>query len=137
MSSQLLVKTSDILSLAKEFQHRSEIYHATGGVHSAALCDTSSILLFSEDIGRHNALDKIFGECMLNDIPADDKIIVSSGRISSEMLLKVSRRQIPVIVSKSAPTDLGIKLTSDLGITLIGYVRGKRMNIYTEVWRVT
>ncbi len=136
VTSDLRVKTGDILSLVRDFQHHSEIYRATGGVHSAALCDNENILLFTEDIGRHNALDKIFGECMLDDISVDDKIIVSSGRISSEMLLKVARRKVPVIVSKSAPTDLGIKLANDLGITLIGYVRGKRMNVYTENWRV-
>jgi len=133
----LQVKTHEILSLVRQFQYRSEVYRATHGVHSAALCDTDNILLFSEDIGRHNALDKIFGECILNSIPVNDRIIITSGRISSEMLLKVTKRQVPVIVSKSAPTDLGVKLANDLGITLIGFVRGKRMKVYTEDWRVT
>ena len=73
---------------------------------------------------------------MLSNIPVSDKIIVSSGRISSETLHKVARRKVPVVVSKSAPTDLGIKLANDLGITLIGYVKGKRMNVYMENWRV-
>ncbi|MFC2039053.1 formate dehydrogenase accessory sulfurtransferase FdhD [Chloroflexota bacterium] len=136
VETDLKVSTGQILSLVKEFQHRSEIYRSTGGVHSAALCHENEILLFSEDIGRHNALDKIFGECFLNDIPTDERIIVSSGRISSEMLLKVAKRNVPVIVSKSAPTDMGIKLANDLGITLIGFVRGKRMNAYTNSHRI-
>ena len=136
IESSLKVSIRDILALVAEFQHRSEVYRATGGVHSAALCDTKSLLIFSEDIGRHNAIDKIFGQCLLEDIPTDDRIVITSGRISSEILLKVARRNVPIIVSKSAPTNLGVKLANDLGITLLGFVRGKRMNAYTHDWRI-
>jgi FdhD protein len=136
VESQVRISALEVLELAKEFQHHSEIYSATHGVHSAALCDTKNILVFSEDIGRHNAIDKIFGECILKDIPTDDRMIVTSGRISSEILLKVAKRNIPLLVSKSAPTDLGVKLANDLGVTLIGFVRGKRMNVYSNDWRV-
>jgi FdhD protein len=121
----------------REFQHRSQVYRTTGGVHSAALCDTGSILLFNEDIGRHNAIDKIFGECILRDISVDDRIIITSGRVSSEILLKVIKRNIPILISKSAPTDLGVRLANDLGVTLVGFVRGERMNVYSNGWRVT
>ena len=130
------VPAQDVFTLAGEFQHRSHVFRTTGGVHSAALCDTKSILLFSEDIGRHNAIDKIFGECLLQDIPTDDRLIITSGRISSEILLKVAKRNIPILISRSAPTDLGVKLADDLGITLLGFVRGKRMNAYTNDWRI-
>ena len=136
VESRTQMSTHQVLSLTSDFQHRSQIYRATGGVHSAALCDTKSILIFSEDIGRHNAIDKIFGECILEDIPTDGRMIITSGRISSEILLKVARRDIPIIISKSAPTDLGVRLANDLGITLIGFVRGKRMNAYTNNWRI-
>jgi FdhD protein len=137
VESKIEISTLEVLALANEFQHRSQIYRATGGVHSAALCDNKDILVFSEDIGRHNALDKIFGECILNDITTDDHIIITSGRVSSEILLKVAQRNIPIIVSKSAPTDLGVKLADDLGVTLVGFVRGKRMNVYTHAGRIT
>ncbi len=130
------VLTHEVLSLVSDFQHRSQVYRATGGVHSAALCDTKSILVFSEDIGRHNSIDKIFGECFLRGIPTDDRIIITSGRISSEILLKVARKNIPILISKSAPTDLGVRLANDLGVTLVGFVRGERMNVYTNGWRV-
>ena len=136
IQSQLRISAREVFDLVKEFQHRSHVYRATGGVHSAALCNTKSILVFSEDIGRHNAIDKVFGECMLTDIPMDDCLIITSGRISSEILLKVAKRKIPVIISISAPTNLGVRLADDLGITLIGFVRGKRMNVYTNGWRV-
>jgi len=134
--SNIEITPHQVLSLVKDFQHRSEIYRATGGVHSAALCDTGSILVFSEDIGRHNAIDKIFGECLMNDIPTSDRVVITSGRISSEILLKVAKRNIPIIVSKSAPTDLGVKLATNLGITLLGFVRGRRINAYANNWRI-
>ena len=136
VQSEIRISALEVFDLVKEFQHRSEVFRATGGVHSAALCDTHSILVFSEDIGRHNALDKVFGECILKDIPTDNRIAVTSGRVASEILLKVARRNVPVLISKSAPTNLGIRLADSLGITLIGFVRGKRMNVYTNRWRV-
>jgi len=137
VESRIQISAHEVLSLVSDFQHRSQVYRATGGVHSAALCDTKSILVFSEDIGRHNAIDKIFGECILKDIPTDERLVITSGRISSEILLKVARRNIPIIISKSAPTDLGVRLANDLGITLLGFVRGKRMNAYTNDWRIS
>ena len=136
VESQITISAPQVFALVNQFQHHSQVYKATGGVHSAALCDTKNILAFSEDIGRHNAIDKIFGECILTDLPTEDRLIITSGRISSEILLKVARRNIPILISKSAPTDLGLKLAADLGITLIGFARGKRMNVYTDSWRV-
>ncbi len=132
----MTVSASQIFALAKKFQLSSETYRSTGGVHSAALCNNTGILVFAEDIGRHNAIDKIFGRCLLDGIPTDDCMIITSGRIASEILLKVARRHIPLIISKSAPTELGVRLAGDFGITLIGFVRGKRMNVYTNDWRV-
>ena len=136
VESRLEVAAHDVLTLVSDFQHRSLVYKETGGVHSAALCDTRDILIFSEDIGRHNAVDKIFGECLLKDITTDNRLIITSGRVSSEILLKVAKRSIPVLVSKSAPADLGVKLATDLGVTLVGFARGKRMNVYAHGWRI-
>ncbi len=136
IDSQTTLSVTDVLSLAKAFLQYSQTYKTTGGVHSAALCDRANILMFAEDIGRHNALDKIFGQCFLESIPTEDTLIVSSGRISSEMLLKVAKRLVPVVISKSAPTALAVRLAEKLGITLVGFVRGKRMNVYTHDWRI-
>ena len=133
---QTRLSASRVFSLMDDFVQRSKVFKATGGVHSAALCDTNGILVFGEDIGRHNAIDKIFGECLLKDIATDNRLIITSGRVSSEILLKVAKRNIPILISKSAPTDLGVKLANDLGVTLVGFVRGKRMNVYTNSWRV-
>jgi len=137
IASETAISSVDVFALVKEFQHRSQMYKMTGGVHSAALCNTESIMLFNEDIGRHNAIDKIFGECVLNGISVDGRIIVTSGRVSSEILLKVVKRSIPILISRSAPTSMGVRLADDLGVTLIGFVRGERMNVYTGGWRVT
>jgi len=136
VESQTEISADEVFALANEFQHGSEVYLATHGVHSAALCDRKSILVFSEDIGRHNAIDKIFGKCLLEDIPTDDRVIITSGRISSEILHKVAKRGIPIIISIAAPTNLGVKIADNLGITLIGSVRGKKMNVYTNDWRI-
>ncbi|MFC1999584.1 formate dehydrogenase accessory sulfurtransferase FdhD [Chloroflexota bacterium] len=136
VESDIRVSPQEIFALVNEFQHNSEVYKNTHGVHSAALCDRESILLFSEDIGRHNAVDKVIGESILKDIPTDDKMIIISGRISSEMLLKAAKIRIPVVISIAAPTNLGVKVASDLGITLVGFVRPKRMTVYSGSWRI-
>ena len=136
VESQMEISADEVFTLVNEFQHGSEVYLATHGVHSAALCDRKSILVFNEDIGRHNAIDKIFGKCLLEDIPTDDRVVITSGRISSEILHKVAKRSIPIIISIAVPTNQGIRIADNLGITLIGSVRGKRMNVYTNDWRV-
>ena len=136
IETPLPIAASQIFNLVNEFQQRSAMHKMTGGVHSAALCDAAHILVFAEDIGRHNAIDKIFGQCLLADIPTAARLLITSGRISSEMVLKAARGKIPVLVSKSAPTDLGVKLAQELGMTLIGFVRGGRMNVYAHDWRV-
>ncbi len=134
--SQTKISADEVFALVNEFQHNSQLYLTTHGVHSAALCDRKNILVFSEDIGRHNAIDKIFGKCLLEDIPTADRVIITSGRITSEILHKVAKRGIPILVSISAPTNLGVKIAESLGITLIASVRGKKMNVYTCGWRV-
>jgi FdhD protein len=136
IESQMKILADEIFMLVNEFQHSSEVYLTTHGVHSAALCDNKSILVFSDDIGRHNAIDKIFGRCLLENILTNDRMIITSGRISSEILHKVAKRGIPIIISISAPTNLGVRIADNLGITLIGSVRGKRMNVYTHAERI-
>ncbi|TET26984.1 formate dehydrogenase accessory sulfurtransferase FdhD [Candidatus Aerophobetes bacterium] len=137
LDSKLTISSDEIIELMRKLQHRSRLYRSTGGVHSAALASREDILIFSEDIGRHNAVDKVLGHCILDGIPLDDKVTLTSGRVSSEIVLKVARANIPIIISRSAPTMLGAKLASHLGVTLVGFARGRRMNIYTHEERVT
>jgi len=136
ITSQIEISADEIFLLMDKFVLSSRIFKNTGGVHSAALCDKRDLLLFREDIGRHNAIDKVFGECLLKDVNTNERIIMTSGRVSSEILLKVAKRNVPLLISKSAPTDMGIQLSQDFGITLVGFVRGRRMNVYTHGWRV-
>ncbi len=136
VESEITFAPSHFFTLMEDFQSRSAIFKVTGGVHSAALADSEHIILFSEDIGRHNAVDKVFGECLLENIPAQDRILLISGRVSSEILFKIARRKVPIIVSRSAPTNLAIRAANYLGITLIGFVRGQRMNVYANDWRI-
>lgn len=136
IESDIKISPTAIIALMLEFQTRSEIYQKTHGVHGAALCDDTGILLFKEDIGRHNAIDKLFGHCLLKEISLSDRVIMTTGRISSEILFKVAKRNIPVLVSRSAPTDLAVDLAHEIGITLIGSVRGGHMNVYAGEWRI-
>ncbi len=129
------VTVSEIFDLVQQFQKRSGLYLTTHGVHSAALCD-GDILVFAEDIGRHNAIDRVFGKCLLEDIPVAGRMVVTSCRVSSEILLKVARRTIPIIISIAAPTDITIKLADSLGVTIIGSVGGDSMNVFTHHRRV-
>lgn len=136
VESSVTVTPEEVLALVKEFDKRSEIYQATNGVHSAALCESENILVFSNDLGRHNAIDKVFGECILKGIPTENRMVITSGRTPSEMVLKVAKGKIPILISVSVPTDLGMRLANDLGITIIGFVRGGKMNIYTGGRRI-
>lgn len=136
----IMTKTSitprQIFHLMKTMQKASTDFQATGGVHNAALGTVDDILITRTDIGRHNALDKIYGHMLEQQISARNKVIVFSGRISSEVLLKISKMGIGIIISTSAPTNLALKLAVDLGITAIGFVRGDKMNVYTHPNRV-
>ncbi|MHB8908158.1 MAG: formate dehydrogenase accessory sulfurtransferase FdhD [Syntrophales bacterium] len=134
--SDLRVTPGEVLALSRRFQGNSELYRSTHGVHSAALCDTREVLVFAEDIGRHNAIDKVLGRCLIEKIAVADRILVTSGRISSEILFKAAASGIPVLISKSAPTDMGVDLAKELGLTIIGFVRGGGMSVYAGKERV-
>jgi len=136
ITSDFSVSAGEIMNLNGRFQVHSDVYRDTHGVHSAALCDRENILVFAEDIGRHNAVDKVFGRCAREGISLKDRMMIVSGRISSEILFKVARRNIPVLVSKSVPTDMGVALARDFGMTLVGFARGKRMQIYAGEQRM-
>lgn len=136
VESELKVPSAMISRLAGELEERSRLYQQTHGVHNAALAENGEIIIFHEDIGRHNTLDKILGQCFLEGIPLVDKIIVFSGRVSSEILLKTAKMNIPLLISRSVPTDLTLDLARDLGITVIGFARGKSFKVYTHPERI-
>jgi FdhD protein len=123
-------------TIFNEFQQKSELFRLTGCFHSAAISDGKRILAFAEDIGRHNAVDKVIGYSILHDIPFRAKLMFVSCRLSSEIVSKCLRWKIPIVASRSAPTDLAVEISETSGITLIGFVRGDRLNVYTNTQRV-
>ncbi|MED4989438.1 formate dehydrogenase accessory sulfurtransferase FdhD [Parageobacillus toebii] len=131
------VHVDQCFRLMRLLQERSTDFQATGGIHNAALCTPNELVIVRSDIGRHNALDKIYGYCLQHDLQLSDKLIAFSGRVSSEVLLKVSKMGIGIILSKSAPTTLALELANDLGITVVGFIRGQTFNVYTHVDQIT
>lgn len=137
IESSLQISTKRVFYLMQRLGEASELYKMTGGVHNAALATVEDLVLFRADIGRHNAVDKIYGQCFLDTIFLSDKILVTTGRITSEILIKTSRMGIPLLISRSAATSMAISLAEQVGVTLIGYVRGKNLIVYTGRERVT
>ncbi len=135
-STNLQIKASEITDLMKIFHAKSLIFKNTGGVHSAAICNSKEIIYFEEDIGRHNSIDKIIGKCFMNSIPLYDKILLSSGRIFKDTIEKCRTTGIPIIISRSAPSDCAIEIAINSNITLVGFARANRMNIYSHPQRI-
>ncbi|MBU1345231.1 MAG: formate dehydrogenase accessory sulfurtransferase FdhD [Proteobacteria bacterium] len=136
IDSDLVISTEAITLLMDEFQLKSVGYKTTGGVHSAGISDGKRILVFKEDIGRHNAIDKAIGNLLLKRVSLKDKILLTSGRVTSEVVTKAVRAGIPILISRSSPTDMAITLSEYSGVTLIGFARKKRMNLYAHIERV-
>ena len=131
-----LVKPEAIGHLVEMLFESQELYRETGGVHTSALSDGEKVLLSAEDIGRHNTLDKIAGLCLMKNIWPKTRILITTGRISSEMLQKAARLQAPILISRTSPSSLSIEMAERYGITLIGYARRHRYNVYSNGQRV-
>ncbi len=123
--------------LVEQFFEAQTLYRKTGGVHSSALSDGEKIVVIADDIGRHNTLDKISGLCLLNDISPEIRILITTGRISSEMLQKAARMSSPILISRTSPSSLSIEMAERYGITLIGYARRHRFSVYSNPQRVS
>ncbi|PLY06222.1 MAG: sulfurtransferase FdhD [Arcobacter sp.] len=130
------VKAETISSEIKKFYEDSELYLLTGCVHKAMLYLEDKTTVTAEDIGRHNAIDKVVGLCKLRGLDTTKSVLFVSGRLSSEMVVKAVMHKIPIIVSRTAPTHLGVTTAHTHGLTLIGFARGKKMNIYTHSGRI-
>jgi len=122
--------------LMEQLLGAQELYRRTGGVHTSVLSDGESIIVSAEDIGRHNTLDKIAGQCLLNNVELSRRILLTTGRISSEMMQKAARLGAAVVISRTSPSALSIKMAEAWGITLIGYARRHQFNVYTHPERV-
>ncbi|MGP4068353.1 formate dehydrogenase accessory sulfurtransferase FdhD [Halobacillus sp. B29] len=134
--NQFTLSPESCMQLMESFHENAHTFQRTGGVHQAAIASDGKIETQFSDIGRHNALDKLYGHVIKNGGRKKDHVIIFSGRISSEVLLKVSKMGIGCLLSKSAPTDLALQLAADLNITAVGFIRGGRMNVYTHPERI-
>ncbi|NLL21217.1 MAG: formate dehydrogenase accessory sulfurtransferase FdhD [Firmicutes bacterium] len=137
VNSDLVATPAEVLSLMEQLLEKMELYRLSGGVHTSALSDTRKLLVVAEDIGRHNTLDKIQGECLARGLQTRDLLLLTTGRISSEMLYKAAKMQVPFIVSRHSPTKNAISLACDLGITLVGHARGGSLLVYSHPERLS
>jgi FdhD protein len=124
------MRQSIIYALLREITQYNQIYRKAGAVHGCGLCQESKLLMFAEDVGRHNAADAISGRMWLDGIPGEDKILYTTGRLTSEIVLKAAQMRIPVLLSRSGITYLGLEIAQDLGLTVIGRAKGMRHLIY-------
>ncbi len=130
------VDPGSLFPLIKELYLEAHSYRESRGIHAAALAEGGKLLIVTEDVGRHNAIDKACGEAMLRGIPTTGKIMLATGRISSEMLRKGAHMGTPIVVSRTSATTLSIELAKRLGLTLIGYVRGDSFYVYSHPERL-
>jgi FdhD protein len=130
LDARLRVRPAELAARMKDLFTAAVHYQRSRGIHGAALADRERLLVVAEDVGRHNAVDKVKGEALLRGIPTEDRLLLSTGRISSEMLLKAARMGVPVVASRTSPTEMAVGLAEQLGITVCGYVRPDGLNVY-------
>ena len=136
LDKETKIKTSWIYTISKKVNTRPSLYLKAGALHGCVLCKNDSPLIYVEDVGRHNAVDKIAGWMFLNKENANDKIFYTTGRLTSEMVIKTVQMGIPILISRSGFTESGVKLAKEAGLTLIGRAKGKRMIIANGIDRV-
>ncbi len=136
LNADARVHTSWLYELQKKINTAPSLYLKAGAIHGCVLCEEDKPLIYVEDVGRHNAVDKIAGYMLLNNIPADDKSFYSTGRLTSEMVIKTVKMGIPVLLSRSGFTAWGVELAKQAGLTLIGRMRGKRFVVLAGEERV-
>jgi FdhD protein len=132
----LALAASDINRLQREFNERCELFRRTGAVHSVALADKDGLLVFFEDVARHNALDKVIGEMVLRGLSPVNKVLIFSGRLAADMLQKICAIGVKLLIAPGAPTAAGVSMAGENGITLLGFVRKDNINIYTHEHRI-
>ncbi len=128
--------TASVFALMQDLNRLAEQYRCHGGIHSAAVGDESGLLLYAEDLGRHNTFDRIAGEALFRDLDLAGKMLVTSGRVSTEMVAKAARLGIVLIASRTSPTNMAIEMCEAAGISLIGYLRGESFELYSHPDRI-
>ena len=131
------VEVKILLESTKQLNTLAEVFRKTGGVHVAAIYSREGELIaLAEDVGRHNAVDKVIGECALKRVNFQNCFLALSGRLTGDIVLKAVRMQVPIVVSMAAAINSGVEVAKRTGMTLVGFARGKRMNVYTHSERI-
>jgi FdhD protein len=136
VSEDFRLPPAQITDLVEKLFDSQQLYRETGGVHTSALSDGLRVILSAEDIGRHNTLDKIAGMALMKDLWPHRRVLLTTGRISSEMLQKAARMGVAITISRTSPSSLSIQLAEAWNITLIGYARRTRFNVYAHPERI-
>jgi FdhD protein len=137
VTSPFCADAETMLGMERTMREAQVLHREVGGVHAVALFDAAGeLVVLCEDVGRHNAVDKAVGHCLLRSIPLDDKIVLCSGRLSYEMVTKAIRVGLPILCSVSTPTALAVQIAEEFGLTLVGYLRGRRMAVYAHAERI-
>lgn len=136
LESTITIAPQQLAELLIEMQQRATLYARSRGVHTAALADGEQLIVLAEDVGRHNTIDKLRGACLLEQIDSRDKILLCTGRISSEMINKAARMGCPIIASRTSPTSMSVQLAQQWNITLAGYVRREQLKVYAHPERL-
>ena len=124
------VKQSDIYALLKNLSSYNDVYRNAGAVHGCALCEGTDVLIFVEDVGRHNAVDAIAGRMWLEGIEGEDKLFYTTGRLTSEMVIKIAHMRIPILLSRSGVTQMGYQLARDLNVMMFSRAKGRHFLVY-------
>ena len=136
LDSSLAIAPERLFELMNAMQQRGSLYARARGVHTSALSDGERLIVTAEDVGRHNTIDKLRGACLVEGIEPRGLILLSTGRISSEMINKAARMGCPIVASRTSPTSMSVRLAREWNITLAGYVRRGSMNVYTHPERL-
>ncbi len=136
LTSPASITPEQVVRLMRKLHRASNLHRAVGGIHTSALAEGEELVCAMEDVGRHNTVDKLAGYCLRRGLPMRDRVLLTSGRVSSEMLAKAARMGTPVVVSRTSPTSLAVDLARAWNITLIGYVRGRGFRVYAGGHRV-
>ncbi len=136
LDSSRTVRVAKIFAMMRELNHSAMLYRECRGVHTSALTDGEQLLALAEDVGRHNTLDKVRGDCLMRGVETRDNMLITTGRVSSEMITKAAKMQVPIVVSRTSPTNLAVQLARAWHITLIGYARGGEMQVYAGIERI-
>jgi FdhD protein len=136
LKNEFHLPAESVRRLVTDLFDSQELYRQVGGVHTSALSTGYEVVVSAEDIGRHNTIDKLAGLCLMEKIPMNQRVLLSTGRISSEMLQKAARMRVPVVISRTSPSSLSVELADRWGITLIGYARKDRFSVYTHPERI-